>query len=354
MTAFADVPEQAEAKRLLEAALADGPAHAYLFHGPPGVGKRQAAQAFAGVLLGDGRRVDAGTHPDLRVVEPLGEMIRIDDIRALHHDLHMRPFEGDRRVYLIFDAHRMNEDAAAALLKDLEEPPAYATIVLVANEVGPLPETIRSRCQLVPFRRLSRGAVESWIEERSPDLAPADVTVLGRVAGGRLDRAARQLDAEARRRRIALLDAARAVYRDEAFDAATAASVILEGSRGLGAEARRREQELVDGLDLPGRESEQRVRRAEFGAEKAEVLASLDDLGTWYRDLLVVASGAEAAVVHADRLDDLREDAAGPAAEGAEKAAAIVRQGWREIEELNLNQALFLEALFVRLRGAFL
>ena len=113
MTTFADVPEQAEAKRLLEAALADGPAHAYLFHGPAGVGKRPAAQAFAGVLLGDPRRVDARTHPDLRMTEALGEMIRIDEIRALHHDLHMRPFEADRRVYLIFDAHRMNDEAAA-------------------------------------------------------------------------------------------------------------------------------------------------------------------------------------------------------------------------------------------------
>src|SRR5262245_36577684 len=123
VSAFADVPEQVEAKRLLQAALEEGPSHAYLFHGPTGVGKRVAARALAGALLGDPRRVDAGTHPDLRVIEALGEMIRIDVVRELHHDLHMRPFEGDRRVYLIFDAHRMNEDAAASPLKDLAGPP---------------------------------------------------------------------------------------------------------------------------------------------------------------------------------------------------------------------------------------
>ena len=83
MTTFADIPEQAEAKRLLEAALADGPAHAYLFHGPAGVGKRPAARALAGALLGDPRRVDGRTHPDLHVTEALGAMIRIDEIRAL-------------------------------------------------------------------------------------------------------------------------------------------------------------------------------------------------------------------------------------------------------------------------------
>ncbi len=353
MTTFADVPEQVEAKRLLEAALAEGPAHAYLFHGPAGVGKRPAAQAFAGVLLGDPRRVDARTHPDLHVTEALGAMIRIDEIRALHHDLHLRPFEADRRVYLILDADRMNDEAAAALLKDLEEPPGYATIVLVADELGKLPETVRSRCQLVPFRRLSRSAVETWIAARAPGLAASDVAVVGRLAGGRLDRAARQLDDEARARRDALLDAARGAYADAEFDPAAAAGIILDGARALGGGARRREQDLVDALDLPARDAEQRVRRAEFGAERAEVLAALDDLGAWYRDLVVVANGAEGAVVHADRLAALHEDATGPAARGAEEAAAVVRQAWREVEELNLNLPLFLEALFVRLRRAF-
>lgn len=350
MTTFADVPEQHEAKRLLEAALAEGPAHAYLFHGPAGVGKRVAARAFAGALLGDARRVDGGTHPDLRVIEALGEMIRIDEIRALHHDLHMRPFEADRRVYLVLDAHRLNDDAAASLLKDLEEPPSYATLVLVADELGPLPETIRSRCQLVPFRRLSRAAVEAWIASHATGIAAEEAALLARVSGGRLDRAARLLDPDARGRRAALLDAARATYRDESLDPAAAAGVVLESARALAAVAREREQGLVDGLDLPAREADQRVRRAEFGAERAELLASLDDLGAWYRDLVVVGAGAEAAVVHADRLEELRADAAAGAARGAEEAAEVVRQAWRELEEFNLNASLLLEALFVRLR----
>ena len=119
MGRFASVPEQPEAKRLLAAALADAPAHAYLLHGPPGVGKRTAALAFAGALLGDERRVESRTHPDLYVLEPLGEMIRIDDVRALRHDLHMRPYEAQRRVYLVLDADRMNEDAADALLSNI-------------------------------------------------------------------------------------------------------------------------------------------------------------------------------------------------------------------------------------------
>ena len=77
---FSELPEQPEARLLLAAAVSEGPAHAYLFHGPAGVGKRAAARAFAAELLGDERRVLAGTHPDLFLLEALGEMIRIDEV----------------------------------------------------------------------------------------------------------------------------------------------------------------------------------------------------------------------------------------------------------------------------------
>src|SRR5256712_6828409 len=190
---FESFPEQAEAKRLLRAALAEGPAHAYLFHGPAGVGKRTAALAFAAELIGNGGRVGRRAHPDLYVVEPVGDQIRIDDVRELRRDLHMRPFEAQRRVYLLFSAETMNEDAADALLKDLEEPPPYAVIVLVADDLGPLPETIRSRCQLVPFSRLSERAVREEIAARAPGLSPEEATALARVAAGRPRRAERPL-----------------------------------------------------------------------------------------------------------------------------------------------------------------
>lgn len=348
MERFASVPEQSEAKRLLEAALADSGAHAYLLHGPDGVGKRTAAFAFAAALLGDERRVASRSHPDLYVLEPLGEMIRIDDVRALRHDLHMRPFEAERRVYLVLDAHRMNEDAADALLKDLEEPPPYAVILLVASELGPLPQTILSRCQLIPFRRLSERAVREWIAERADGRSEAEIRALARAAAGRLDRARRLLDEDGAARRAELLAAARSVYRDPDFEPADAATVLLEAAGARGDEARERERSLLDGLDLPSREADQRVRRAGFGAERDQLLASLEGLETWYRDLVVVSAGAEDAVVNADLLAELREDVAGGAAEGAVEAAEAVRETWRALEEFHLNASLALEALFVR------
>ena len=352
MEHFAAVPEQAEAKRLLEAALADGPAHAYLLRGPAGVGKRIAAFAFAAALLGDARRVEARTHPDLYLLEPLGEMIRIDDIRALRHDLHMRPFEADSRVYLILDAQRMNDEAADALLKDLEEPPPYATIVLVASELGSLPETILSRCQLVPFHRLTESAVAEWIAARARDRSPDEVRALARAAVGRLDRAERLLDPAAAGRRDALIAAARSAYVDRSFDAAEAASVLLAAADERGAEAKELESEAISGLELPARDADQRVRRAQRGAERDELLAGLGALEAWYRDLVVVAAGAEQAAVNADRLETLREDAAAGIEDGALEAAEAVRETWRALEEFNLNSSLALEALFVRVHQA--
>src|SRR6185312_13445113 len=107
------------------------------------------------------------------------------------------------------------------------EPPPYAVIVLVAGELGPLPPTILSRCQLVPFRRLSEAAVRAWIAAQAPDRSEDEVRVLARASGGRLDRARRLLDPDAAARRDELISTARAIYREH-LEPAAAAAVILD------------------------------------------------------------------------------------------------------------------------------
>ena len=353
MTSFDSIPEQGEAKRLLAAAVREGPAHAYLFHGPAGVGKRRTALAFASELLNRDARVERRTHPDLYVLEPLGDQIRIDAVRELRRDLHLRPFEASRRVYLVFGAHLLNDEAADALLKDLEEPPSYAVIVLLADELGSLPETIRSRCQPVPFRRLSERAVREEIQARAPQLSEAETTSIARVAGGRLDRAERLLDPAAAQRRAELLETARAVYSDPEFDSGDAAERLLAAARARAAEAKEHEEAAQDGLELTAREAEQRVRRAGRGAEREELLAALEELAAWYRDLVAAASGASGALVHTDKADVLLEDGTLERLEGAARAAELVRETWRNFEEFQLSHRLALEALFVELRQAF-
>ena len=198
----------------------------------------------------------------------------------------------------------MNEDAADALLKDLEEPPSYAVIVLVADDLGPIPETIRSRCQLVPFTRLSERAIREAVDARAPEL---DEAQRGRARAGRRRAAStgsRGCSTRRRRGGARRCSPRRAPSTaTPAFEPADAAAALLESARERGAEARELEEVKVRGLELPAREAEQRVRRAQRGAEREELLAQLEELASWYRDLVVVGVGAEAAATHVDRLE---------------------------------------------------
>jgi DNA polymerase-3 subunit delta' len=258
----------------------------------------------------------------------------------------MRPFEAARRVYLVLGAHLMNEDAADALLKDLEEPPDYAVVVLIADDLGLLPPTILSRCQLIPFRRLSQRAVKAHLSSRG--LQGEELEALARVAGGRLDRAERLLDADAGKRRTALIELARSVYRDADFDPASASRRVSELAQERADEARAAAEADAPELETQ-REREQRVRRAARGAERAEVLDALEVLSTWYRDLVVTIAGADRAVVNSDRLAELAEDGAAERSSAAEQAAEAVRETWRSFE-FQVQTGLALEALFARLR----
>ena len=152
---------------------------------------------------------------------------------------------------------------------------------------------------------------------------------------------------------MTLLEQARAAYREPAFEPAAAAAALLACARERGSEAKAVEEANVAGLELTVRDGDQRVRRAQRGAEREELLAQLEELEAWYRDLVVVAVGAEQAAAHVDRLDELRDDATRERLVGAEHAAEAVRETWRKLEEFNLAPQLALEALFVRLRRSF-
>ena len=293
-------------------------------------------------------------HPDLYELDALGEMIRIDAIRELRRDLHMRPFEADRRVYLILSAHLMNEDAADALLKDLEEPPAYAVIVLVADDLGPIPETIRSRCQLVPFTRLSERAIREAIDARAPELDEARRVALARVAGGRLDRLARLLDP---RGGAAARGAARAGSRGLPRAGLRAGGrrggARSSASRERGAEAkaaRGGEGARARAAGAGGRAARapRAARRRAGGAAGAARGARRPGTATW-------SSSASAPRRRRSTSTCSRSSARDATRErllGAERAAEAVRETWRRLEEFNLAPQLALEALFVAGRRA--
>jgi DNA polymerase-3 subunit delta' len=156
--------------------------HAYLFAGPSGIGKKTWSGLLARALLcensGDKpcgfcpscRQATSGNNPDIKMICPEeGKTgILVSQIRELQGDIIIKPYKSPRKVYIIDKAHTMNEQAQNALLKTLEEPPGYAHIMLLADNVNSLRPTILSRCQLLRLRRMSREDVASIIMERHP------------------------------------------------------------------------------------------------------------------------------------------------------------------------------------------
>ena len=200
---FVDVIGHAAAiARLRRAAATDRLATAYLLAGPPGVGKRRVADAFAMELLcanpgSDGAcgscaqcvRVAAGTHPDVLVVvrDTDRRDIRTEQARELTRWFGLRPFMARRKVALIDGAETLNEHGQNALLKTLEEPPGRALIVLITARAHLLLPTVRSRCLPVRFAPMPVRALADALQRRG--IPAQDALVRAALAGGAAGRA---------------------------------------------------------------------------------------------------------------------------------------------------------------------
>jgi DNA polymerase III subunit delta' len=361
---------QPQARLALEAALrGDGLSHAYLFHGPPGTGKRDAARAFAAALLAEGvsdpadaeRRVLAGVHPDLTWVEPRGAHdVLVDDVRTqVVRQAALRPFEAERRVFVILEADRMNDESQNALLKTLEEPAAFAHLVLVSSAPGRLLPTIVSRLQGVRFGPVPAARIAELLDAEGVDARAA--LACARLAGGNADRARYLASPEGMAQRAEAEGAARATlqpFEDGQWVIAEPWRPLLDRAAQAGAVAedlvkqeldRRLENEPKRGQGGFKREFELQARRARRRGHTASLDLSLELVSLWFRDLIAVASGREAQVFNLDRADELAADAAGRGAGTLIEALERCEDTRRRLER-NVLEDLALEALFNRLR----
>ena len=182
---------------LTSAAATGRVAHAYLFAGADGIGKRTTALAFAAALncqqQGESaceeciscRKIASGNHPDLAIVERDGAFIKIDQVRLIGRMAQSRPYEGKYRVFLILDAHWLNPAAANALLKTLEEPGTNMVLILISANPQQLLPTVLSRCHRLNFNPLSPEKIEKILLDQQK-YEPETARLLARLSGGSL------------------------------------------------------------------------------------------------------------------------------------------------------------------------
>jgi DNA polymerase-3 subunit delta' len=340
------------------------PSHAYLFHGPGGSGKATVARAFAAALLSDGApdpesartRVEHGVHPDLTWVTPSGaaEMLVSDIDEPVVAAAARTPFEARRRVFVIERAETMNDQAANRMLKTLEEPAAFAHLVLLTDRPGEILPTIASRCQHVRFDAPSSDD----IAERLRGIDQTTAQACARLGLGDAERATRLAFGDGPKLRAGAEAFARAALHDDL--GARPWLEVLERARALGDEAYGAvEARIADELEyLPARDRKRAEREGAEAAKRAGRRARTSALdqalqlaGLWYRDVAAVADGAAEVVYAVDRLETLESDAAGADPHRLRTAVELVDQA-REMLIVNPTEELLLEALAYRLARA--
>ncbi len=310
--------------------------HAWLITGPPGSGRSVAALCFAAALQcsADGApgcgqcractTTMAGTHADVRRIIPEGLSIGVGEMRAIVAMASRRPSTGRWQIVVIEDADRLTEGAANALLKVVEEPPPATVFLLCAPSVDPedIAITLRSRCRHVALRTPSEEAIARVLVDRD-GLSRHDAEWAASVSGGHVGRARRlATDPEARDRRTRALGLARDAATPSRAYAAVEELVAASEDEAKALTAGRDETETEElrialGAGGTGRgtagalrgsagalkDLEKRQKSRATRASRDALDRALIDLATYFRDALMVASGAGVVRSHPDMSD---------------------------------------------------
>ncbi len=325
---FDGIMGQDKAITVLRNALRNGRlAHAYLFIGPEGVGKRLTATTLFKAMNcqsppGPGDccekcpsciKVNSSNHADFIVLEPEGETIKIDQIRDMQKRLRFRPLEGGRRACILNAADCLNDAASNALLKILEEPPQETHLFLITSRPHKLLPTILSRCQWVKFRPLSPGQI-AQILQRDHSLEGGKAHFYASLAGGSVGQA------------VSLSD-----------------RVDFEKRLGW----------LRFFSTLPEKSAEEIFETCERLAKEEEEIGDLLDLWKiWVRDLVVFKvqrPGTTEGLINHDLLPDLERDAARVSFDRLEGIFASI-SGIQKSLAFNVNKQLALETLMLGIK----
>ena len=362
---FADIIGQEEATTLLAAALrTQHLSHAYLFVGPAGLGKLEAARSIAmGLLCERGgcgtcstcQRIARGTYPDFQVLEPDGVSgYLIDQIRELTHDATRAPHEGAYKFYVLLAADQLGGAAANALLKTLEEPPESVTFILIAHNLSSLLPTILSRCQVLRFKPLPVSRMIEILCEAT-GASPADARIALAATGSVLDGArAFLLSPKRRATRAEVVRVIRDLpgYHDhEVLAAAVALQASLEG---VNAELKeQQEAELAARAELLDKVAQTRLEQYNKKKLTAATRRATDEvfsvISGLLRDALAQRNGATEVILNVDVLDFIERIAMCLTPETARQGQEAITRARRQLGQ-NVGVQLILETLLFTVR----
>ncbi|HEY4553992.1 MAG TPA: DNA polymerase III subunit delta' [Bacillaceae bacterium] len=320
--------EQPLAAKMLESSKAkERIAHAYLFEGEHGTGKKAASLLFAKSLFCEApvgsldpcgscvncKRIRNGNHPDVHLVEPDGLSIKIDQIRSLRKEFSKSGVESGQKLYIIADAEKMTVQAANSLLKFLEEPNSKTTAILITEQLQRILPTILSRCQVISFRSLpAHFFVAKLLEE---GVHSVKAPLLAAVTNN--------------------LEEALGLNGDDWF--AQARKIVLK---------------LYEALKQNPLQAMTAIQEDWIGhfKEKAQIDQGLTLLLLIYKDVLYIQLGKEGQLVYPDQRSRLEGDALHTSSRRLSEQMTAILEAKRKLNS-NMNPQLLMEQLVLNLQG---
>jgi len=381
MSVFSSLIDQAEViKALKDAVLASrndadktqGMTHAWLFTGPPGSGRSNAAIAFAAALVckdsgcskcNDCMSTITGSHADVELIKTEGLSIKIDEVRELISRASWAPSVANWRVVVIEDADRLTDSAANALLKVIEEPGLRTVWLLCAPTLTDVLPTIRSRCRHLALRTPSTKAIANLLIERDA-IDPKVADFVARASGGHIGRArylATDLNAKQNRESILKLPF---MLKDVA-SAFKAAQILVDAAKNeaLSDSEKKDEVEITKLKEAWGAtgsrlaaggskaikelEKEQKSRSTRMVRDYLD--RALLDLSTLYRDVLLVQSGSSDSLINQDIKEQINKLAVSFGPERTLKKIEAILKTRANLAQ-NAAPLLLIEALMCELR----
>lgn len=345
--------------------------HAWLFTGPPGSGRSNAALAFAAALVcrnggcndcTDCKTATTGSHADVELIKTEGLSIKIDEVRDLITRASWSPAVGNYRVVVIEDADRLTESAASALLKAIEEPGLRTVWLLCAPSSTDVLPTIRSRTRSLVLRTPSIAAVAKLLEKEK--FSPAVADFAARVSQGHIGRARHLAKSEeARTRRQAILKISLMIT--DIASAFKAAQVLVEAAKAEAEEeAERRDDVEISALKeawgqqgskltqggskaVKELEKEQKSRTTRMVRDYLD--RALLDIATLYRDILLIQSNSPDSIINTDLISEMTKIAESTEAEATLAKLEAIMSARTNLSH-NAAPLLTIEALMVLLK----